>query len=120
MPDVVIQSPVINSPFLEPSRHFEFGDRGITGQIDKGRRQSSYFVPIPHGRRQTAQLSLEAEWTKDRLRDNELVNRIREKVSIWRKGGYAGVTATTARLLRYWTAPERDRKLFFCQIEALD
>src|SRR2546427_2427419 len=120
MPDVVIQNPVINSPFREPARHFEFGDRGITGMISEGRRQSSYFVPIPHGRRQTAQLSLEAEWTKDRLRDNELVNRIREKVATWRKGGHAGVTPTTARLLDYWTAPERDKKLFFCQIEALE
>src|SRR2546428_250490 len=120
MPDVVIQNPVINSPFREPARHFEFGDRGITGMISGGRRQSSYFVPIPHGRRQTAQLSLEAEWTKDRLRDNELVNRIREKVATWRKGGHAGITATTAKLLHYWTAPERDKKLFFCQIEALE
>src|SRR5882762_764472 len=120
MPDVVIQNPVINSPFSEPARHFEFGDRGITGEIEDGRRQSSYFVPIPHGRRQTAQLSLEAEWTKDRLRENELVNRIREKVGTWRKGGHAGVTATTSRLLHYWTAPVRDRKLFFCQIEALE
>src|SRR3989454_7439775 len=120
MADVVIQNPVINSPFGEPSRHFEFGDRGITDVIGEGRRQSSYFVPIPHGRRQAAQLSLEAEWTKDRLRDNELVNRIREKVSTWRKGGHAGVTATTARLLNYWRGPERDRKLFFCQIEALE
>src|SRR2546427_8786150 len=88
--------------------------------VGRGRRQSSYFVPIPHGRRQTAQRSLEAEWTKDRLRDNELVNRIREKVATWRKGGHAGVTGTTARLLSYWTAPDRDRKLFFCQIEALE
>ncbi|MBI4546223.1 MAG: hypothetical protein HY703_13575 [Gemmatimonadetes bacterium] len=47
------------------------------------------------------------------------MNRIREKVGIWRKGGYAGVTTTTARLLQYWTHPERDRKLFVCQIEAI-
>jgi len=120
MPDVVIQNPVINSPFSEPALHFEFGDRGITGVIKEGRRQSSYFVPIPHGRRQTAQLSLEAEWTKDRLRDNELVNRIREKVATWRRGGHAGVSPTTAGLLNYWMTPERDRKLFFCQIEALE
>ena len=120
MADVIIQNPVINSPFSEPTRHFEFGDRGITGQILPGRRDSSYFVPIPQGRRQTAQLSLEAEWTKDRLRENELVNRIREKVAAWRKGGHIGVTSTTARLLRYWTDPERERRLFFCQIEAVE
>jgi type III restriction enzyme len=83
MSDIIIQNPVINSPFGEPTRHFEFGDRGITGEIiDGARRRSSYFVPIPHGRRQTAQLSLEAEWTKDRLKENEFVNRVREKVEV--------------------------------------
>ena len=121
MADVIIQNPVINSPFSEPTRHFEFGDRGITGQvIDGARRESSFFVPIPQGRRQTAQLSLEAEWTRDRLRANDLVNRIRARVGAWRKGGYAGVTTTTARLLQYWTDPARDRRLFFCQIEAAE
>ncbi len=121
MPDVIITNPVINSPFEEPTRYFEFGDRGITGNINDGaRRESSYFVPIAQGRRQTAQLSLEAEWTKDRLRPNELVNRIREKVALWRKGGYQSVTTTTARLLAYWTDPGRDRKLFFCQLEAVE
>ena len=121
MADVVIANPVINSPFSEPNRHFEFGSRGITGNIiDGARRESSYFVPIAQGRRQTAQLSLEAEWTKDRLRANELVNRIRERVGIWRKGGYTGVTPTTARLLQYWTNSERERRLFFCQLEAVE
>jgi type III restriction enzyme len=48
MPDVVIHYPVINSPFTEPLRHFEFGDRGITGVIREGRRQWGYFVPIRH------------------------------------------------------------------------
>src|SRR5688572_22075567 len=120
MSDVIINNPVINSPFSKPERHFEFGDRGITGEILDGRRDSSYFVPIAQGRRQNAQLSLENEWTKDRLRANELVNRIRERVGIWRQGGYTGTTSTTSRLLAYWTNPDRDRKLFFCQIEALE
>ena len=46
MPDVVIENPIINSPFVEPTRHFRFDDDGITDQIDDGRRPSSYFVPI--------------------------------------------------------------------------
>lgn len=121
MSDVIIQNPVINSPFEEPTRHFEFGERGITGRIiEDQRRESSYFVPIAHGRRQSPQLTLEAEWTKDRLKANATVNRIRDRVAAWRKGHYHGVTQTTARLLRYWTDPERDRKLFFCQIEAIE
>ncbi|MBM4184617.1 MAG: hypothetical protein FJ207_10450 [Gemmatimonadetes bacterium] len=67
MADVVIQNPIINSPFAEPERHFEFGEKGITGRIDRGRRESSFFVPIA-GPRRSAQLSLEAEWVRDRLK----------------------------------------------------
>ncbi|WP_343387778.1 DEAD/DEAH box helicase family protein [Candidatus Amarobacter glycogenicus] len=31
-----------------------------------------------------------------------------------------GITSTTRRLLDYWRDPERENKLFFCQIEALE
>ncbi len=33
MPQVVIENPVINSPFDEPSRHFKFDETGITNDI---------------------------------------------------------------------------------------
>jgi hypothetical protein len=38
MPDVVIENPVLNSPFEEPCRHFRFGDAGITNEIFSERR----------------------------------------------------------------------------------
>ena len=120
MPDVVIENPVINPPFREPSRHFVFGDQGITNEIAEGRRPSSYFIPIAQTRRRTAQLEIETEWTKDRIEENRAVNRIRDRVGLWRKGGYAGITPMTARLLQYWTDGSRDKPLFFCQIEALE
>ena len=41
-------------------------------------------------------------------------------MGIWREGGYPGTTKTTARLLDYWQRPDREKKLFFCQIEALE
>ena len=44
---VVIENPVINSPFEEPSRHFKFDKDGITDEVVKGRRVSAYFVPVP-------------------------------------------------------------------------
>ncbi|MBN2389202.1 MAG: DEAD/DEAH box helicase family protein [Anaerolineae bacterium] len=47
-------------------------------------------------------------------------NDIRQRVGQWRRGGYVGVTPVTARLLAYWTNPDRENKLFFCQIEALE
>src|SRR2546422_697640 len=115
MPDVIIENPVINSPFREPARHFVFGDEGITNEIATGRRTSSYFIPIAQTRRRTAQLEIETEWTKDRIEENRAVNRIRERVDQWRKGGYAGVTPMTGRLLKYWTDQAREKPLFFCQ-----
>ena len=33
MPPVVIENPVINSPFEEPKCHFHFSDDGITDEI---------------------------------------------------------------------------------------
>jgi type III restriction enzyme len=50
----------------------------------------------------------------------KLVNDIRRRVALWRKGGYVSVTSTTARLIAYWTDPNREKKLFFCQNEALE
>ncbi len=39
---------------------------------------------------------------------------------MWRDAGYPDVTRTTARLLQYWNEPEREKKLFFCQVEAVE
>ena len=41
MPQVVIENPIINSPFQKPKRHFRFSDEGITNEIADGRRVSS-------------------------------------------------------------------------------
>ncbi len=121
MNQVVIENPVLNSAFTEPGRHFRFTDEGITDQIDDGRRTSSYFIPIARPRKKgQKQLEFETEWTQDRIEENKLVNQIRARVKIWREGGYVGVTPTTSRLLAYWMDPDRERKLFFCQVEALE
>jgi type III restriction enzyme len=121
MTQVVIENPVLNSPFLEPRRHFKFTEDGITDEIVEERRISQYFVPIPRPKKKSAkQLSFETEWTADRVEENKDINKIRERVALWRKGGYVGITKITASLLDYWKRPDRERKLFFCQIEALE
>ncbi len=123
MRQVVIENPVLNSPYTEPTRHFRFTDDGITNEIVEGRRVSSYFMPIPRprsSRGKAKQLSLGSEWTQDRVEENRFINRIRERVGLWRRGGYKGITRTTARLLDYWQRPDRERRLFFCQLEALE
>jgi type III restriction enzyme len=118
--DVVIENPILNSPFEEPKRHFRFAEEGITNEVVEERRKSSYFVPIAKPKKKGKQLVIETEWTEDRIEENRFINDVRRAVEKWRKGGYGGITRTTARLLEYWTDPEREKKLFFCQIEALE
>jgi len=121
MTQVVIENPVLNPPFEEPKRHFRFTEDGITDEIVEARRVSSYFVPIPRPKKRSPkQIAFETEWTKDRVKENEFINRVRGRVELWRQGGYLGTTRMTARLLEYWKRPERERKLFFCQIEAVE
>ncbi|MEZ4563283.1 MAG: DEAD/DEAH box helicase family protein [Thermomicrobiales bacterium] len=117
---VDISNPIINSPFREPTRHFRFDADGITDELVDGRRVSAYFMPIPGPKKRKAQTALGGEFTPEQLTENRLVNQIRERVDLWRRGGYLEVTPTTRRLLEYWTDPDRERKLFFCQIEALE
>ncbi|HEX5504788.1 MAG TPA: DEAD/DEAH box helicase family protein, partial [Thermomicrobiales bacterium] len=118
---VVIGNPIINTPFAEPERHFQFTADGITNEIVAGRRDSAYFIPIPRPKTRGKQLLLpHEEWTEDRLHENVFINRVRERVGLWRRGGYQGVTRTTARLLEYWRDPARERRLFFCQLEAVE
>jgi type III restriction enzyme len=120
LPQPVIDNPILNSPFVEPDRHFRFDDQGITTDVVGTRRTSSYFIPIAQPRKKGQQLQFETEWTQDRVEENRVVNLVRERVGAWRRGGHVGVTETTGRLLDYWTDPEREKKLFFCQIEAVE
>lgn len=120
---VIIENPVINSPFEEPRRHFQFADEGITDEIIDRRRISTYFIPIaqPRKKGKSDQLVFETEWTKDRIEENKTVNAIREQVQRWREGKYTDdLTRVSARLLEFWKAKDRARPLFFCQIEALE
>ena len=123
---VVIENPILNSPYEAPSRHWKFTDDGITNEEVIGRRPSSYFVPIaqPRKRGGGTQLSLDAGWTQDRVKENERINQIRSEVhkwlSDWKAGSRSEVTPTTRRLLEYWQDEGRERRLFFCQLEAIE
>lgn len=45
MADVVIDNPILNSPFREPSRHFKFDDAGITDEVEEKRRRTTSPAP---------------------------------------------------------------------------
>ena len=113
--DVLIENPIINSPFFEPSSQFKFGDSGITNEVISGRRPSSYFIPIAATKKsKSGQQMFDTEWTRDRIEENRFINNVRSKVRAWREGGYLGGTPETLQLLRYWNIPESEKKLFFC------
>jgi len=120
MAQVIIPNPVLNSPFDAPGRHFYFDEEGITDKVVESRRLSSYFVPVPQPKKKGAQLALDNEWTQERIKENKFINEVRGAISKWRFGGHTGVTSATRQLLQYWTNPDRERRLFFCQIEALE
>ncbi|HET9898456.1 MAG TPA: DEAD/DEAH box helicase family protein [Streptosporangiaceae bacterium] len=121
MTDRVISNPIINSPYRAPARHFAFDNDGITDRVVEGRRPSSYFVPVPRPRKRGTQQQLEfAELTADQIEKNQFVNEIRARVTRWRDLGRPDVTPTTRRLLEYWTDPERDNPVLFCQLEAAE
>ena len=123
MTQVVINDPIINSPFAEPKRHFRFDENGITDQIIEGRRESFYFMPVARPRGQTREQQVIQEiWNLTRAEENKFINQVRGRVTQWRNSGVqlTTVTPVTRRLLEYWKNDERTRRLYFCQIEAAE
>src|SRR5689334_21650959 len=100
---VIIEEPILNSPFEEPSRHFKFTEEGITNEIIEKRRSRSYFIPVsrPRTRRNREQLVLDTEWTPDRLKENDFINKVRTRVAHWRAIGCQQVTYPTRQLLEH-------------------
>src|SRR5437764_4367929 len=119
MPQIVIDNPILNSPYREPTRHFRFdANNEITNITDDGRRGSSYFLPIATPRKRGAPGLFDTmEETKT---DSGHVNRIRQQVKLWRDQGWPDITPVTRALLEHWQAEDRFRPLFFCQVEALE
>ena len=119
MGQVVIENPVLNSPFSEPTSHFKFSNEGITNEIINARRTSSYFIPVAQPKKKGKQLSFDTEWIGDRIKENEFINQIRSRVSIWRSGGYHSITKTTRQLLEYWLIFIEKEETRFAELQRL-
>ena len=118
-----MKSPILNSPYLEPNRHFKSDERGLTEEIAESRRPSSFYIPVPRAKTKEKQLEMniaDGAFGNELQKENEFINKIREKVTAWRNSGYPGLTKTSRDLLSYWKDDTRENRLFFCQIEALE
>ena len=115
----LIDNPILNSPYHEPTRHFRFDpNHQITDVVDPGRRVSSYFLPIADPKKKGAPSLFDA--SKEKKEESGHVNRIRQLVKRWRDLGRPDVTPVSRALLEHWEADDRSRSLFFCQVEALE
>ena len=117
-------NPILNSPYLEPTRHWALDEKGEpVGNCQKGRRSSAYLIPVPvTRRRKQRRLGLENHGDSYKSKELANVNFIRKMVKEWRQRppGKWGVTPATERLLSYWRENNLSPKLFFCQIEAAE
>jgi type III restriction enzyme len=121
MQPVIIENPILNSPYFEPARHFRFdANDQITSVIDSGRRGSSYFLPIATPRKRAGAGMFDSDSTSETKAESRHVNEIRRLVKQWRDRGHPDITSVTRMLLEHWYAEDRFRRLFFCQIEALE
>ena len=132
MPDAFHQSPILNSPYEVPARHWELDEgRQPTDTVGEGRRKVSFISPIPTARKaggKQAQLALDAE--SEALETDQqqyeliaLIDSLRQELANWRALPEAQwrVTPETARLLKHWRHHQfTDFRPFFCQVEAVE
>ena len=133
MTDPFFESPVLNSPYERPSRHWELDETGQpTQKIKEQRRPAELIIPFPaskkrKGSAQQARLVFDEAARKlqsaGQQYDPAIINGVRQQVDRWRDLPEAQwqVTPETARLLRHWRHhPFSGIRPFFCQVEAAE
>ncbi len=110
-----VENPILCSPYKEPDQHWLYDTKTGIPSKTPGRRPASYWFKTE--RTGTAQRDLFAEEERD---DLPLVNALREDVKRWRDSGWESASETTKKLLRHWWREDRGRRLFFCQVEAVE
>ena len=121
-------SPVLNSPYEAPSRHWKLDETGQpTNEIEEGRRLATYISPVARVKRsggdQPSLFDLGIVEDGQEYETYSWINEVREAVTAWRSlpEKHWGVTPETARLLRHWrTHKFLNQRPFFCQIEAVE
>lgn len=102
---------IINSPYEMPKKFWLYDGSKKTFQRESGRRVAGFLVATPNAR----------AWNDPgRFVPIPNVGDIRERVDKWREKGYTGISGVTKKLLEHWQDEEREKKFFFCQIEAIE
>lgn len=119
----MIDSPILNSPYEQPDRHYVIGPHGPSGEVRDGRRPSESFIPIAVTKKGKGgeQAAFDFDVTGERRERNSLINDVRRDVARWRMSGeFPGVTPITRKLLQHWADSTRENRVLFCQREAAE
>ena len=111
--DFQVESPIVNSPFLAPQRHWQV-EEGTPPVLAETRRKPVYYYRPPSYEVAKEGMDEEVGYQIELL----LVSRIRARLAEWREAGYPGASKVTLELLAYWERDGREKRLFFAQLEA--
>ena len=134
MSDAFFDRPILNSPYTQPTRHWELDATGQpTQKVSETRRRAEFITPIPKPKKrrgapqQTLLLSAEGKSISSAAQQYDhtaIINAVREQVDRWRKVPNAAdwhVTPETALLLKHWRHHQfSSTRPFFCQVEAVE
>lgn len=105
---------IINTPYVEPVKHWLYDRDTRSFSLAAGRRPAGYVMATPDSKAfDDPGIFVEIELVE---------KKIRPRVKNWRENGYPGVSGITKRLLNHWNDPEerKERRFFFCQLEAIE
>jgi type III restriction enzyme len=128
------ESPILNSPYSYPSRHWELDKTGQpTQNIINSRRKVDLITPIPQPKKRKSSPKQDSILFEDELGlssaqqqydPTPIINELRYTVDTWRKLPNESdwlVTPETARLLQHWRHHQFNSiRPFFCQVEAAE
>jgi len=132
MVDQFFEHPILNSPYVQPTRHWELDETGQpTQKILESRRRAEFITPIPKPKKRgSKQRSLIFDEGKGLSTDAQqydhtaVINSVRQHVDQWRSLPNPSdwrVSPETARLLQHWRHHEFSGvRPFFCQVEAVE
>jgi type III restriction enzyme len=134
MTEQFFETPILNSPYVYPSRHWELDPDGQpTNRIIERRRTADFVTPVPKPKKrkksEARQLGMTfgegflEEESGLEYNPTEFIQAMRQQVDQWRQLPPADwrVTPETARLLQHWRYHDfQSIRPFFCQIEAVE
>lgn len=105
---------IVNSPYIEPQQYWK-QTAPYQFELLEGRRPASYTIADPQSKNREVGI----------VKELELANKIRGRVSDWRNKNYKGALPITKRLLSHWKDQEARGgedaiQFFFCQLEAIE